>query len=127
MKGINTYILEKLKITSKNSLRKPNTTVTYLDFYNKIQKYCKSNGCKNVTVGMFDRVHRPEFLYDDNFKIYNIWPVEDKIKKLVFRISNVEKGKIELRTIEVTNNEDDLVDFITPEWVDKIMKCLSVY
>lgn len=127
MKGINTYILEKLKITSKNSLRTPNTTVTYLDFYNKIQKYCKSKGLKNLGVGMFERNRRPEFLYDDNFEIYNIWPVEDKIKKLVFRISNLEKGKIELRTIEVTNNEDKLVDFITPEWIDKIMKYLSVY
>lgn len=127
MKVLSNYILEKLKITSKNSIRTPNTTVTYLDFYNKIQKYCKSNGCKNFTVGMVDRIHRPEFLYDDNFKIYNIWPVEDKIKKLVFRISNVEKGKIELRTIEVTKNEDELVDFITPEWIDKIMKYLSTY
>ena len=63
----------------------------------------------------------------NNFEIYNIWPVEDKIKKLVFRISNLEKGKIELRTVEVTNNEDELVDFITPEWIDKIMKYLSVY
>lgn len=127
MKVLSNYILEKLKITSKNSIRTPNTTVTYLDFYNKIQKYCKSNGCKNITLGMFHRIDRPEFLYDDNFKIYNIWPVEDKIKKLVFRISNVEKGKIELRTIEVTKNEDELVDFITPEWIDKIMKYLSTY
>ena len=127
MKVLSNYISEKLKISSKGNINKTNTSVTYLDFYNKIQKYCKSNGCKNITIGMVDRTHRPEFLYDDNFEIYNIWPVEDKIKKLVFRISNVEKGKIELRTIEVTNNEDELVDFITPEWIDKIMKYLSVY
>lgn len=126
MKYIKTYILEKLRISNKEEVT-PNTTITYLMFFNKIQKYCKSNGCKNFVAGMVDRIRRPEFLYDDNFKIYNIWPVEDKIKKLVFRISNVDKGKIELRTIEVTNNEDELVDFITPEWVDKIMKYLSVY
>lgn len=126
MKYFKTYILEKLLISNKEEVT-PNTTITYLMFFNKIQKYCKSNGCKNFVVGMAERNRRPEFLYDDNFEIYNIWPVEDKIKKLVFRISNVEKGKIELRTIEVTNNEDELVDFITPEWIDKIMKYLSVY
>ena len=127
MKVLSNYISEKLKISSKSSINTTKTSVTYLDFYNKIQKYCKSNGCKNFAVGMAERNRRPEFLYDDNFEIYNIWPVEDKIKKLVFRISNVEKGKIELRTIEITGNEDKLVDFITPEWIDKIMKYLSVY
>ena len=127
MKVLSNYILEKLKVSSKDNSITPNTTITYLMFFNKIQKYCKSNGCKNFTVGMVDRIHRPEFLYEDNFVITNIWPVEDKIKKLVFRISNVEKGKIELSTIEVTDNEDTLVDFITPEWIDKIMKYLLVY
>lgn len=127
MKVLSNYISEKLKISSKSSINTTKTSVTYLMFFNKIQKYCKSKGLKNVGVGMFERNRRPDFLYDDNFEIYNIWPVEDKIKKLVFRISNLEKGKIELRTIEVTNNEDELVDFITPEWIDKIMKYLSVY
>ena len=127
MKVLSNYISEKLKISSKSSINTTKTSVTYLDFYNKIQKYCKSKGLKSAGVGMFERNRRPEFLYDDNFEIYTIWPVEDKIKKLVFRISNLEKGKIELRTIEVTNNEDELVDFITPEWIDKLMKYLSVY
>lgn len=127
MKVLSNYILEKLRISSKNSMRTPNTTVTYLDFYNTINNYCIRNKYKNFVVSMMDDNSNPEFLYDDDFEITNIWPVEDKIKKLVFRISNVEKGKIELRTIEVTNNEDELVDFITPEWVDKIMKYLSVY
>lgn len=127
MKVLSNYISEKLKISSKSSINTTKTSVTYLDFYNKIQKYCKRKGLKSVGVGMFERNRRPEFLYDDNFEIYTIWSVEDKSKKLVFRISNLEKGKIELRTIEVTNNEDELVDFITPEWIDKIMKYLSVY
>ena len=68
MKVLSNYISEKLKISSKSSINTTKTSVTYLDFYNKIQKYCKSKGWKNVGVGMFERNRRPEFLYDDNFE-----------------------------------------------------------
>jgi nucleoside-diphosphate kinase len=117
---------EKLKISNKEEVT-PNTTVTYLMFFNKIQKYCKSHGCKNFVPGVIDNSGRPEFVYEDNFVITNIWPTEDDIKKLVFRLSNLTEKKYKLHTIEVTGNEDKLVDFITPEWVDKIMKYLKVY
>ena len=127
MKVLSNYISEKLKISSKSSINTTKTSVTYLDFYNKIQKYCKSNGCKNFVPGLVDNSSRPEFLYEDNFVITNIWPTEDDIKKFVFRLSNLTEKKYKLHTIEVTNNEDELVDFITPEWIYKIMKYLSVY
>ena len=68
MKRISEFIIEKLKVSSKNSVSTPNTTITYLMFFNKIQKYCRSNGCKNFVPGLVDMKSRPEFLYEDNFR-----------------------------------------------------------
>ena len=126
MENINTYILEKLKISNKEEVT-ANTTVTYLDFYNKINRYCRSNGCKNFTVGVVDKNSKPEFLYNDNSEIRNIWPINGSNLKLTFRIINPDARTYELQDIIVTGNEDKLVDFISPEWVDKIMKYLKVY
>lgn len=127
MKVLSNYILEKLRISSKNSVRTPKTTVTYLDFYNTINRYCIRNEYKNFVISMIDDNSRPEFLYDDDFEITNIFPNEDSIKKLGFRISCLTEKKYEIRNIEVTGNEDKLVDFITPEWIDKIMEYSEAY
>lgn len=127
MKVLSNYILEKLRISSKNSVRTPKTTVTYLDFYNTINRYCIRNEYKNFVISMIDDNSRPEFLYDDDFEITNIFSNEDSIKKLGFRIRCLTEKKYEIRNIEVTGNEDKLVDFITPEWIDKIMEYSEAY
>ena len=117
---------EKLRINNRPD--EPETTVTYLEIYNKINRYCRSYGCKNFMPHVADnRKYRPKFLFNDEFEIGNIWPKNDSNLKLTLRIINADTKAHELKDIIVTGNEDKLVDFISPEWVDKIMKYLKVY
>lgn len=126
MKTFKRHILEKLRIT--NGPDEPETTVTYLEIYNKINKYCRSYGCKSFIPSAADnQKRRPEFVFKDEFEIINIWPINGSNLKLTLRIINPDAGTYELKDIIVTGNEDKIVDFISPEWVDKIMKYLKAY
>lgn len=119
MKNINTYILEKLKI-SKHDLG----VITYQEFYDLVKRYLKCTSSSYFHFSLIDDKIYPTYLHEgDKFKVVCINITDDN--ELIIHF--IGPGPVDHATLELTNIKNDPVDFIPDEYVEQIVEYMKKY
>lgn len=125
MKGINTYILEKLKVSPKDTI-----TMTNEEFFNLLMEYTEAENIYGLIIAkVFNEQDREMPLYSGNITRYIgiIKPTYNSgHRRIILELRDVYEGMHKGYTeIDVDNGADQIVSFTSEDWLLCIIKYMQ--
>ena len=124
MKSINTYILEKLKVSAKDTV-----TMTNADFFNLLLEYTKvANIYALICAKVYNDQDREMPLYSENITRYitTIKPYVGGHNQIILEFRDVYEGMPKgYAEINVERDGDQIVSFTSEDWLISMIKYMQ--
>ena len=123
MKTFKEHILEKLKVTSKKFI-----TPTYKEYYDLLDRYCKSNNEKFLDLNRvfnFDDNLLPKCEYNKKRVIVTLRPAYPHDPEIIIKTYDFTLDKSFFYSAYVADTPDEEVDFMEDEFVEATVKYMK--
>ena len=124
MKGINTYILEKLKVSPKDTI-----TMTNKEFFNLLVEYTEAENIYGLIIAkVFNEQDREMPLYLGNITRYIniIKPYIGGHNQIILELRDVYEGRhAGYVEVNVDKGADQIVSFTSEDWLLCIIKYMQ--
>ena len=123
MRTFKEHILEKLKVTSKKFI-----TPTYKEYYDLLDRYCKSNNEKFLDLNRvfnFDDNLLPKCEYNKKRVIVTLRPAYPHDPEIIIKTYDFTLDKSFFYSAYVADTPDEEVDFMEDEFVEATVKYMK--
>ena len=122
MKTFKEHILEKLKVSSKNYI-----TITYKEFYDLLNEYCKVSGEVLLDVNnIIDNDESlPTYTNEKSQHIYTITPINSSSPIIRLRMYDFVLRQSSSVIIYINDVKDEEVDFMEGEYIERAVKYMQ--
>ena len=120
MRTFKQHILEKLKVTSKNFI-----TITYKEFYDLLDAYCKTNNEKFLDLNRvfdFDDDLLPTLKNNKKRRIITLRPAYPSDPEIIVKTYDFTLEKSFFYSAYVSDTPNEKVDFMEDEAIEKTVK-----
>ena len=123
MRTLKECILEKLKVSSNNY-----STTTYQEYYDLLDKYCKTNNEKFLDLGRmydFNDSALPKYKNDKSKVIFTIRLGYPGDREIIIKTYDFKLSQSDYFTIYVNDYVNKEVDFMEDEYIEATVKYMK--